>query len=162
MRKLLENQLKIGQVDICNIPIDLHCRDEIPQFLLGLQAIYSNTAVREQVFCILGVKSSQKTSTRKTAGPGMDLWKIFVLGVVRLNYSWDFDKVHDIANNHKLIREFMGLRFLILINVMDFRPACVGYTIPRNVQKIGAVLRQKALKRMKRQNKSNISLLRAA
>jgi hypothetical protein len=24
---------------------------------------------------------------------------------VRLNCNWDFDKVHDIANNHKLIRD---------------------------------------------------------
>jgi transposase, IS5 family len=52
MRKLIEKQLKIGQVDICNIPVDLYCRDEIPQILLGLQAIYSNKAVRDQVFWV--------------------------------------------------------------------------------------------------------------
>ena len=42
MRKPIEKQLKIGQVDICNIQIDLRSRDEIPQLLLGLQAIYKD------------------------------------------------------------------------------------------------------------------------
>jgi len=32
MRKTIEKQLKIGQVDICNIQIDLLPQDEIPQF----------------------------------------------------------------------------------------------------------------------------------
>jgi transposase, IS5 family len=107
MRKLIEKQLKIGQVDICNIPVDLYCRDEIPQILLGLQAIYSNKAVRDQVFSILSEIIPKNVDT-KNGRPGMDLWKILVLGVIRLNCNWDFDKVHDIANNHKLIREFMG------------------------------------------------------
>ena len=39
MRKVMEKQLKLGQVDISNIYIDLQCRDEIPQVLLGLKAI---------------------------------------------------------------------------------------------------------------------------
>ena len=107
MRKLIEKQLKIGQVDICNIPIDLHCRDEIPQLLLGLQTIYSNRAVRDKVFSILNEIIPKNIDT-KNGRPGMELWKILVLGVIRLNCNWDFDKVHDIANNHKLIREFMG------------------------------------------------------
>jgi hypothetical protein len=100
MRKLIEKQLKIGQVDICNIPVDLYCRDEIPQILLGLQAIYSNKAVRDQVFSILSEIIPKNVDT-KNGRPGMDLWKILVLGVIRLNCNWDFDKVHDIANNHK-------------------------------------------------------------
>jgi hypothetical protein len=40
MRKVIENQLKIGQVDIENIQIDINCRDEISQLLLRLQALY--------------------------------------------------------------------------------------------------------------------------
>ncbi len=53
MRKVIEKQLKFGQVDICSIQIDLHSRDEILQILLGLQAIYSDHQVREEVFTIL-------------------------------------------------------------------------------------------------------------
>jgi IS5 family transposase len=107
MRKLIEKQLKIGQVDISNIAIDLQCRDEIPQVLLGLQAIYSNRQVCEKVFSILS-KIVPKNVDSNNGRPGMDLWKILVLGAIRLNCNWDYDKVHDIANNHKLIRDFLG------------------------------------------------------
>jgi hypothetical protein len=54
MRKVIENQLKIGQTDIGSIAIDLRCRDEIPQVLLGLQYILCNRQVREQAYDILG------------------------------------------------------------------------------------------------------------
>ena len=38
----------------------------------------------------------------------MDLWKILVLGTLRLNCNWDFDKVHEIANNHLKVRQMLG------------------------------------------------------
>jgi hypothetical protein len=104
---VVEKQLKLGQVDTSNICIDLQCRDEIPQILLGLQAIYSDEKVRDKVFSILnGIIPN--TVDSNNGRPGMDLWKILVLGTIRLNCNWDFDKVHDIANNHKVISEFMG------------------------------------------------------
>lgn len=107
MRKVMEKQLKLGQVDISNICIDFQCRDEIPQILLGLQAIYSNKKIREQVFSILNEIIPSHVDSNN-GRPGMDLWNILVLGTIRLICNWDFDKVHDIANNHKVIREFMG------------------------------------------------------
>ncbi len=39
---------------------------------------------------------------------GMDLWKILVLGTIRLNCNWDYDKLHEIVNNHKKIRQMLG------------------------------------------------------
>lgn len=107
MRKTIEKQLKIGQVDIVNIKIDLKSRDEIPQLLLGLQAIYSDRQVRKEVFSILkGIVPVNVNS--KNGRPGMDLWKILVLGTLRLNCNWDYDKLREIANNHKKVREFLG------------------------------------------------------
>ena len=107
MRKVIENQLKIGQTDIPNIQIDLFCRDEIPQLLLGLQKIYSHRPVREEIFKILN-KIKPKDIAADKGRPGMDLWKILVLGTLRLNCNWDYDKVHNIANEHKTVREFLG------------------------------------------------------
>ncbi len=37
----------------------------------------------------------------------MNLWKILVLGCVRLTCNWNYDKLHDIVNNHQTIREMM-------------------------------------------------------
>jgi transposase, IS5 family len=107
MRKIIENQLKIGQVDIANIELDFRSRDEIPQLLLGLQAIYKDRPTRQKVFRIL----DQIVPDDIDAGngrPGMDLWSILVLGTLRLNCNWDYDKLLEIANNHKSVREFLG------------------------------------------------------
>jgi hypothetical protein len=103
----MEMQLRIGQTDIPNIRIDFECRDEIPQLLSGLRTIYSDRASREKVFGILQ-KITPVDVNSKNGRPGMDLWKILVLGTLRLNCNWDFDKLHDIANNHMLVREFLG------------------------------------------------------
>jgi len=107
MRKVIENQLKIGQVNIENIQIDLDCRDEIPQLLLGLQTIYANRKLRDSIFEILRNIIPESVDV-KNGRPGMNLWNILVLGTLRLNCNWDYDKLHDIANNHKTIREFLG------------------------------------------------------
>jgi len=107
MRKVIENQLKIGQVDISSIEIDLNCRDEIPQLLLGLQAIYTDRNLQDAVFGIL--KNIVPSNVDMGNGrPGMDLWKILVPGTLRLNCNWDYDKLHNISNEHKTVREFLG------------------------------------------------------
>ena len=106
MRKLIDPQLKIGQRDIPSIEIDLDCRDEIFQVLLGLQHVYSDRELRERVFSILETIVPADVDA-KNGRPGMDLWKIPVLGTLRLNCNWDCDKLHDIANNHLKIREFL-------------------------------------------------------
>jgi hypothetical protein len=38
--------------------------------------------------------------------PGMELWKILVLGTLRLNFNWDYDKTHDIAITTKRYENF--------------------------------------------------------
>ena len=107
MRKVIEKQLKIGQVDISRIQVDNNCRDEIPQLLLGLQAIYSDRSLKDEIFDILKNIIPKNVDTGN-GRPGMDLWKILVLGTLRLNCNWDYDKLHNIANNHKDVREFLG------------------------------------------------------
>jgi hypothetical protein len=72
MRKLIEKQLKIGQVDICDIPIDLQCRDELPQLLLGLQAIYGDKQVHKDVFAILSEVIPEDVDANN-GRPGMEL-----------------------------------------------------------------------------------------
>jgi hypothetical protein len=38
----------------------------------------------------------------------MDLWNILVLGTIRLNCAWDYDKLREMANNHKTLRQMLG------------------------------------------------------
>lgn len=107
MRKVIEKQLKFGQADIDRIEIDIQSRDEIPQVLLGLQAIYRDKPLKGKVFQLLETIVPDNTS-KKTGRPGMELWKILVLGTIRLNCNFDYDKLVEIANEHKTVREFLG------------------------------------------------------
>ena len=106
MRKVIDLQMEFWKKNIADIEFDLQSRDEIPKLLMGLQYIYSTTSVRKKVFEILTQLVPKKS--QKTGRPGMDLWKILVLGTLRLNCNWDYDKVLEMANNHSQIREMLG------------------------------------------------------
>jgi IS5 family transposase len=107
MRKIMERQMKIGEVGISTIKFNLSCRDEIPKILIGLQHIYNTPSVRNEVFKIL--KDIVPKGTDSNNGrPGMDLWKILVLGTIRLGCNWDYDKLQEIADNHKTLRQMLG------------------------------------------------------
>ena len=107
MRKVIDIQMKFGEVDISKIEFDPRSRDEIPKLLMGLQEIYCNRKVRDKVFTVLQdliPESIDQNNGRR----GMDLWKILVLGALRLCCNWDYDKLMDIANNHKTLRQMLG------------------------------------------------------
>ena len=107
MRKIFDPQLSFGQAPIDQIKIDMRSRDEIPKLLLGLQHIYCSPELRQEVFKLLETMTSKKTNP-KTGRPGMDLWKILVAGTIRINCNWDYDKLREIINNHKTIRQMLG------------------------------------------------------
>ena len=107
MRKTIDPQLKIGQTYIPNIKFDLSSRDEIPQLLIGLQVIYSDPFSQKAVFQAISESLGEEMDFHN-GRPGMDLWKILVLGTLRLNCNWNFDKLHDIANNHLILRQMLG------------------------------------------------------
>ncbi len=106
MRKVIELQMEFWKKDISQIEFDLQSRDEIPKLLIGLQHIYSTPKVWDEVFKIL--KRIVPLKNHKVGRPGMDLWKILVLGTLRLNCNWDFDKVHEMANSHNKLRQMLG------------------------------------------------------
>jgi IS5 family transposase len=106
MRKVIDLQMEFWKKDIANIEFDLKSRDEIPQLLMGLQYIYRTPLIREKVFEVL--KQIVPKQSHETGRPGMDLWKILVLGTLRLNCNWDYDKVHEMANNHQKLRQVLG------------------------------------------------------
>lgn len=107
MRKTYNPQLQIGQIAIENIQINIKSRDDIPQLLLGLQYIHSQRASFKEVLRILE-ENIKPGFDLQNGRPGMDLWKILILGVLRLNLNWDYDRLLEMANNHKTIRAMLG------------------------------------------------------
>jgi len=106
MRKVIDLQMEFWKTDIANIEFDLQSRDEIPKLLMGLQYIHCTVPIREKVFEVL--KQIVPKKSHETGRPGMNLWKILVLGTLRLNCNWDYDKILEMANNHSKLREMLG------------------------------------------------------
>lgn len=106
MRKIKNTQFQIGEQDISRIYLDPKSRDDIPQLLRGLQYIYTTPEVREEVFKILE-DIVPKNVDVKNGRPGMTLWKILVLGTLRLNLNCDYDRLLELTNNHKTIRQML-------------------------------------------------------
>jgi hypothetical protein len=107
MRHVIDPQNLLGQVDISTISFDPRSRDEIPKLLMGLQYIYCTPEVRKQVFGVLE-EMIPSSVDKKNGRPGMALWKILVMGTIRLNCNWDYDKLKEIMDNHKTIRKMLG------------------------------------------------------
>ncbi len=107
MRTIHDSQLKLGQVDIATLKFDPKSRDDIPQVLKGLQHLYCNKELRKSIFKLLE-ENIAPNKNKSTGRPGMNLWNIFVMGVLRLDLNWDYDRLHDQVNNHLQIRQMLG------------------------------------------------------
>ena len=107
MRQILAPQLQLGEVDIGCIEFDLQSRDDIPQLLRGLQHIYTTPAIREAVFAYLEQMIPPEVDTQ-IGRPGMELWDILVLGTLRVNLNCDYDRVMELANEHRTVRQMLG------------------------------------------------------
>lgn len=107
MRKIINPQVQIGEINISDVPIEVDSRDEIPQLLRGLQYIYSTPKlwkkVQHELWGILPLEVDPDNGRE-----GMTLWRILVLGTLRLCCNWDYDKLQEIANNHITLRQILG------------------------------------------------------
>ena len=110
MRQVQANQLQLGEIDIASIKFDPRSRDDIPQLLKGLQYLYVNETIRAEVFQILEALVPEGVNTNN-GRPGMLLWNILVMGVLRLNLNWDYDRLLEMVNHHRTIREMLGHHF---------------------------------------------------
>lgn len=113
MRSVINPQLMLDGVDIGAIYLDPKSRDDIPQLLLGLQHIYTEPGLRERVFAILQEVIPQRVKGEGKADanagrPGMEQWRILVLGVLRLGLNADYDRIQELANQHSTLRQMLG------------------------------------------------------
>lgn len=107
MRVVQNLQMQIGEVDISQMQFDPKSRDDIPKVLKGLQHLYMDLSLRSQIFQLLESEISPKAD-KNNGRPGMALWKILVCGVLRLDLNIDYDRLHELVNQHGTIREMLG------------------------------------------------------
>ena len=107
MRNLRNPQLERGEVRIEDIKLNHKCRDDMPTLLSGLQYLYSQEASRDRLFALLD-EFILPGINKKVGRPGMDMWSILVMGVVKQGLGCDFDRLHELVNEHKTLRKFLG------------------------------------------------------
>jgi len=107
MRKVVDLQQSLFDPSKYDFEINLNSRDEIPKLLIGLQRIILTPNLRDQVFEIL-IETFPDDIRRDFGREGMSLWQIFVLGSLKLNCNWDYDKTAEIANQHRNVRRMLG------------------------------------------------------
>ena len=113
MRNVLNPQMSLDGVDIGAIYLGPKSRDDIPQILRGPQHIYTEPGLRDRVFALLSEVmpyrvNGQGKADPNTGRPGMEQWRILVLGVLRLGLNADFDRIHELANQHSTLRQMLG------------------------------------------------------
>lgn len=105
MRELTRKPIEA--MDIDKIELELNSRDDIPQLLKGLEYIFLTLTLRQEVFAILDDMFPPDLDL-DNGRPGMAMWSIFVMGVLRLSLNCDYDRVHNLVNNHRTIRQILG------------------------------------------------------
>lgn len=126
MRKKIENQLFFGQKSIETLVLDPRSRDDIPKILLGLKEIYLNKALLNEILSLIE-QSLEKKINLYNGRPGMDLWKLFVMGTLRLGADLDYDRLHELVNKHADIR--------VMLLAQDFLDETWSYeSIQENVR----------------------------
>ena len=121
MRIVHDSHIALGQIPIPEIEIDPSSRDDIPAVLKGIQHIYCDEPLRESVFDLLEEHLLQPVGSADPADeqalklnpalgrPGMDLWRILVLALLKQGINCDFDRLAELANKHLDVRRMLGL-----------------------------------------------------
>ena len=107
MRQPFPAQPDLQITPIEKIRLPLKSRDELPPLLAGLQWVWMHPTLKAEIFALLEAKIL--AGKKATGRPGMDLWQVLVLGVVRLGLDADWDRLEHIANYDLLVRQMLGL-----------------------------------------------------
>ena len=108
MRKAFDRQQRMDRPTISNVPLNLGCRDEIIPILAALKHIYAQPKLRDEILRAVA-RDVNRDSSRKCGRKGMDYWPILVLASVRLGCNFDYDRLHDLAEQHRALRQMMGI-----------------------------------------------------
>ncbi len=108
MRKPFSSQTRFDCQTVTQVELNLNCRDEIIPVLYGLQHVYSQPQLRDEVLDL--VAQDVNEHSRSDCGrEGLGYWQITVLAAARLGCNLDYDKLQDLAEQHRALRHIMGI-----------------------------------------------------
>lgn len=105
MRQLFQQQLTLTSTIPSELIGKCKTRDDIDKLALGLNEIFKNKNLRNMI--VNKIKDSMRLSS-KIGREGMDYWKIFIFGVVRVALNIDYDRLQNLMNNHIGLRRLIG------------------------------------------------------
>jgi hypothetical protein len=108
MRKPFATQQRLDCNSVLEVQLNLECRDEIIPILRALQHIYAKPALRDEILQLIA-GDVNKDARDDCGRDGLDYWQILVLAAVRLGCNLDYDKLQDLAEQHRALRHVMGL-----------------------------------------------------
>jgi len=108
MRKAFDPQGRLDCSTVVDVRLNLNCRDEIVPILRALQHVYSQPQVRDEILGAIE-QDVNGVSSRRRGRVGMDYWQILVLAAVRLGCNLNYDKLQDLAEQHRALRQVMGI-----------------------------------------------------
>jgi transposase, IS5 family len=108
VRLRYQEQPRLDCPAVDQIQLNLKCRDEIIPILQALQHVYEDVPSRRQLLDWIG-KDVCGGCSRKLGRQGLDYWSITVLAAVRLGCNLDYDKLQDLAEQHRNLRLMMGI-----------------------------------------------------
>ncbi|MDQ1308390.1 MAG: hypothetical protein QG671_4224 [Actinomycetota bacterium] len=108
MRKPFDRQQRMDRPAISDVPLNSACRDEIIPILAALKHIYSQPKLRDELLQAVA-NDVNRNSSRERGRKGMDYWPILVLASVRLGCNFDYDRLQNLAEEHRALRRMMGI-----------------------------------------------------
>ena len=108
MRKSFSSQQRFDCRGVLGVQLNLECRDEMIPILAALQHIYSQPERRDAILDLV-VEDVNQDSRDDVGREGMDYWQILVLAAVRLGCNLDYDKLQDLAEQHRNLRHILGI-----------------------------------------------------
>ena len=108
MRKTFDRQQRMDCQPIAHLQLNFNCRDEIIPILAALKHIYLQPKLCDEILRAVA-RDVNRDSSPKRGREGMDYWPILVLAAVRLGCNFNYDRLQDLAEQHRALRQVMGV-----------------------------------------------------
>jgi hypothetical protein len=108
MRKAFDPQGRLDCPAVDQVKLNFDCRSEIIPILRALQHIYSEPRLLKDILRLVAADVNRESDPQR-GREGMDYWVILVLAAVRLGCNVDYDLLQNLAENHRQLRQIMGI-----------------------------------------------------
>src|SRR3954463_11774235 len=108
MRIPFDPQLRFDCTPVLDVRLNTSCRDEIIPILKALQHIYARPELRDSLLDAVA-RDVNGISSANRGRPGMDYWSILVLAAVRLGGDLNYDRLQNLAEEHRSLRLIRGV-----------------------------------------------------